>query len=132
MPTLISNNAFLPEVQSFESEIDFLPGLISPFDVYFMRDIPQSVFEQEAKQLQLLLTDEAIESSFVVWPNEIFELDGKELIAKIKTRRSDLEDYAISFHQELIKSEELTEELKGSEDVEMTKAQMACFNCGNK
>ncbi len=132
LPTLISNNTFLPEVQSFESEIDFLPGLISPFDVYFMKDIPQSVFEKEAKQLQLLLTDEAIESSFKVWPNEIFELDGKELIAKIKNRRDDLKEYAFLFHQELTKSEELNHALKGSEDVEMTKAQMACFNCGNK
>ncbi len=132
LPTLISNNTFLPEVQSFESEIDFLPGLISPFDVYFMKDIPQSVFEKEAKQLQLLFTDEAIESSFKVWPNEIFVLDGKELITKIKNRRDDLKEYALLFHQELTKSEELNQALKGSEDVEMTKAQMACFNCGNK
>ena len=132
LPTLISNNTFLPEVQSFESEIEFLPGLISPFDVYFMRDIPRSVFEQEAKQLQLLLTDKAIESSFDVWTDEIFELDGKELIAKIKNRRDDLKEYALQFHQELTNSEELTETLKGSEDIEMTKGQMSCFNCVNK
>lgn len=132
LPTLISNNTFLPEVQSFESEIEFLPGLISPFDVYFMRDIPRSVFEQEAKQLQLLLTDKAIESSFDVWTDEIFDLDGKELIAKIKNRRDDLKEYALQFHQGLINSEELTETLKGSEDIEMTKGQMSCFNCVNK
>jgi len=129
LPTLISNNTFLPEVQSFEKEIDFLSGLISSFDVYFMKDIPQSTFEQEAKQLQLLLTDEAIESSFSVWPKAIFNLDGKELIAKIKSRRNDLVDYAILFHKELLKSEELTKSLKGSEEVKMTKAEMKCFNC---
>ena len=82
LPTLISNQAFLPEVQSFEKEIDFLPGLISPFDVYFMRDIPQTVFEKEARQLQVLLTDQAINESFGVWSNDIFELDGNEIIAK--------------------------------------------------
>ncbi|WP_235843199.1 hypothetical protein [Maribacter hydrothermalis] len=131
LPTIISNNALLPEVQSFENEIDFLPGLISPFDVYFMRDIPQSTFEQEAKELQLLLTDEVIEASFSVWSDEIYELDGKELITKIKNRRDDLISYAILFQQELLKSKELTEALKGSEDVKMTKAQMACFNCAS-
>ncbi|WP_424000590.1 hypothetical protein [Maribacter sp. IgM3_T14_3] len=129
LPTLISNQVFLPEVQSFEKEIDFLPGLISPFDVYFMRDIPPSVFEKEARELQRLLPDEAIESSFAVWPIEIYELDGKELIAKMKNRRNELVDYALLFHQELGESEKLTEAPKGSEDLHMTKAQMACFNC---
>ncbi|MDF4202675.1 hypothetical protein PXD56_06905 [Maribacter sp. SA7] len=129
LPTIISNNKFLPEVQSFEKEIDFLSGLISLFDVYFMRDIPPSVFEQEAKKLQQLLTDEAIESSFSVWPEDIFELDGRELISKIKSRRNNLVNYAKLYQQELVKSEKLTKALKGSEDVKMTKAQMACFNC---
>ncbi|MEP2278546.1 hypothetical protein [Maribacter sp.] len=129
LPTIISNNAFLPEVQSFEKEIDFLSGLISPFDVYFMRDIPPSVFEQEAKKLQQLLTDEVIESSFSVWPEDIFELDGEELITKIKSRRNNLVNYAKLYQQELVKSKKLTKALKGSEDVKMTKAQMACFNC---
>ncbi|MEP2240216.1 MAG: hypothetical protein ABJI22_17755 [Maribacter sp.] len=129
LPTIISNNAFLPEVQSFEKEIDFLSGLISPFDVYFMRDIPLYVFEQEAQKLQQLLTDEAIESSFSVWPEDIFELDGRELITKIKSRRNNLVNYAKLYQQELVKSKKLTKALKGSEDVKMTKAQMACFNC---
>ncbi|WP_405397442.1 hypothetical protein [Maribacter sp. Asnod2-G09] len=132
LPTIISNNTFLPEVQSFEKEIDFLSGLVSPFDIYFMRDIPPSVFEEEARVLQELLTDEAIEASFSVWSNEIFELDGKELIAKIKSRRNNLVDYAILFQQELVESEALTKALKGSEDVKMTKAQMACFDCASE
>ncbi|WP_244156198.1 hypothetical protein [Maribacter ulvicola] len=132
LPAIITNNSFLPEVQSFEKEIDFLPGLIAPFDVYFMRDIPLSVFEKEARELQLLLTDEAIESSFSVWSDEIFKLDGKELIAKIKNRRNALLDYAVLFQQELAKSEELTEALKGSEDVKMNNEQKACFNCASE
>lgn len=131
LPTLISNQAFLPEVQSFEKDIDFLPGLISPFDVYFMRDIPQTVFEKEARQLQVLLTDQAINESFGVWSNDIFELDGNEIIVKIKSRRGKLLDYAILFKKELIKAEELTKALKGSDDLKLTKSQMACFNCVN-
>ncbi|TDT45562.1 hypothetical protein CLV90_2652 [Maribacter spongiicola] len=132
LPTLISYQAFLPEVQSYEKEIDFLPGLISPFDVYFMRGISPSIFEKEARELQRLLTDEAIESSFAVWPIEIYALDGKELIAKMKNRRNELVDYAFLFHQELVEREELTEALKGSEDLHMTKAQMACFTCNDQ
>jgi hypothetical protein len=129
LPTLITNKTLLPEVQSFEEDIDFLKGLISPFDIYFMKDIPEETFKEEAKQLQKLLTDEAIASSFSVWPNQVFDLDGKELIKKIKERRNDILDYAIRFRQLLNESKMLEEQLKGSEDLKLTKAQMACFNC---
>lgn len=131
LPTLIFNQTFLPKVQSFENEIDFLPGLISSFDIYFMRDIPETIFKEEAIQLQNLLTDEAIESSFDVWPKEVFDLDGNELIEKIKIRRGNLLEYALEFKKHLSKSDVLTESLTGSEDIKMTKAQMACFNCAN-
>lgn len=132
LPVLISNNVLLPEVQSFEREIDYLEGLISPFDRYFMRDIPENIFLEEANKLQLLLSDEAIVSSFEVWPKQIFELDGNELIKKIKARRNDLPDYAKKFKQLLSKSELVEIPLKGSEDLDLTKAQMACFNCADE
>ena len=129
LPTIIANNSLLPEVQSFEKEIDFLKGLVSPFDIYFMRDIPEEIFKEEAIQLQQLLSDEAIDASFAVWPKSIFELNGEELITKIKTRRGDLIDYAIEFHENILNSEKLEKPLKGSEDLELTKAQLACFDC---
>jgi len=129
LPTLISNQAFLPEVQSFEKDIDFLKGLISPFDIYFMRNIPEAIFKEEAEQLQQLLTDEAISSSFSVWPRDIFHLNGDEIIDKIKSRRKDLVAYAILFKKELNESATLVEPLKGSEDLKMTANQIACFDC---
>ena len=129
LPTLISNKAFLPEVQSFEKEIDFLEGLISPFDVYFMKDIPQEVFIQESEFLQNALTNKAIKSAFEVWPEDIYQLDAKELIEKIKSRRNQLNEYAIQFKRILNESGALEEALKGSEDLKMTKEQMQCFNC---
>ena len=129
LPTLISNQAFLPEVQSFEKDIEFLKGLISPFDIYFMRDIPEAIFKEEAEQLQHLLTDEAINSSFSVWPQDIYKLRGKEIINKLKSRRKDLVAYAIQFKKELNDSATLQAPLKGSEDLKLTANQIACFNC---
>lgn len=131
LPTIISNNTFLPKVQSFEKEIDFLKGLVSPFDVYFMSDIPEEIFREEAIQLQQLLTDEAIESSFSIWPTEIFDLDGKQLIEKIKMRREAIVDYALKFKMILVNSDRLEEPLTGSENLKLTKAQLGCFNCSD-
>ena len=129
LPNLISNNIFLPEVQSFEKDVSYIEGLISPFDVYFMKDIPETIFIQEAEKLQFLLTDEAISSSFSVWPKEIFKLDGEELIKKIKSRRENLKEYAAQFKKVLKESGALEEPLKGSEDLNLNKEQMQCFNC---
>ena len=129
LPTIISNEIFLPEVQSFEKEIEFLEGLGSSFDIYFMRDIPESIFKEEAIQLQHLLTDKAISSSFSVWPKQITDLDGSELINKIIERRNNLIEYAIQFKKVLAESENLKEPLNGSEDLNLTKEQLACFNC---
>lgn len=129
LPTLISNQIFLPEVQSFEKNIDFVKGLISPFDIYFMKDIPEAIFIKEAKQLQQMLNDEVIANSFLIWPEEIQALNGNEIINKLKNRRKNLVDYAIQFKNGLDKSETLIESLKGSEDLKLTKKQMACFNC---
>ena len=129
LPTIISNEIFLPEVQSFEKEIEFLEGLVSSFDIYFMRDIPESIFKEEAIQLQQLLTDKAISSSFSVWPKQITDLDGSELINKIIERRNNLLEYAIQFKKVIAESENLKEPLNGSEDLNLTKEQLACFNC---
>ena len=129
LPTIISNEIFLPEVQSFEKEIEFLEGLGSSFDIYFMRDIPESIFKEEAIQLQHLLTDKAISSSFSVWPKQITDLDGSELINKIIERRNNLLEYAIQFKKVIAESENLKEPLNGSEDLNLTKEQLACFNC---
>tara|TARA_R110002074_G_scaffold161480_3_gene319312 strand:+ start:43199 stop:44449 length:1251 start_codon:yes stop_codon:yes gene_type:complete len=129
LPTIISNEIFLPEVQSFEKEIGFLDGLVSSFDIYFMRDFPELIFKEEAMQLQQLLTDKAISSSFSVWPKQISDLDGSELSNKIIERRNNLLEYAIQFKKVIAESENLTEPLNGSEDLNLTKEQLACFNC---
>ena len=129
LPTLISNKAFLPEVQSFENEIDYLEGLISPFDIYFMKGIPEEVFIQESHYLQNALSDEVIKSAFEVWPQDIYALDAEELIEKMKSRRNQLDTYAIQFKKILNESEPLEVALKGSEDLKMSKEQMQCFSC---
>lgn len=132
LPTLISNNAFLPEVQSFEKEIDFLKGLISPFDVYFLKQTDKHVFEEEAKKLQQLLSNEDISTSFTVWPKNIQDLDAEHIIQKMKQRREDLVEYAKEFHEHLSTSETISEPLNGSEDLKLNESQLSCFSCQEK
>lgn len=129
LPSIISNKHLLPGLQSFDKDIDYLPGLVMPFDVYFLKNTPKSVFISEAKLLQKLLTDQAIEDAFEVWPEAIYRIDGKEIISNIKKRRDNLIDHAEGFSKVLADKSLLTEPLKGSEDAEPSEIVVECFDC---
>ncbi|WP_339715687.1 hypothetical protein [uncultured Kriegella sp.] len=129
VPTIISNKNILPDLQNFEKDIDYLPGLVMDFDVYFLHKTDRSVFLHEAKYLQNTLTDKAIADAFKIWPEQIFELNGEEIIEKIKERRKDLEKYASKFKDVLDEKSLLTEPLKGSKDVKLSNGLLGCFEC---
>jgi hypothetical protein len=129
LPTLIANENFHPRVQSFDDEIEYLDGLVGPFDVYFLKKVPEEIFLEEAKVLQRLITEEEISRAFQVWPKNIFALDGEEIISKIMQRTNNLPKYAKQFKKILEERDWVTVALKGSEDLELNKEQMACFEC---
>lgn len=129
VPTIISNQNITPELRSFLKEIDYLPGLVMPFDVYFLRDVPLEIFIEEAEFIQQQLTNEVIDKALKVWPSSLYELDGKEIATKIKIRRNDLKDYAKRFKEVLDEKEVLQAPLKGSEDVELSENLIKCFDC---
>ncbi|WP_037320037.1 hypothetical protein [Salegentibacter sp. Hel_I_6] len=129
IPGIISNENIEPEVRPFEKEIDYLPGLVYPNDVYFLTETPIEIFTTEAKKLQELMSDEAIADAFKIWPKEIYELDGKEIAEKIKSRRENLVEYAKEFHRIITEKKLLNEPLKGSEDIEISPELIRCFEC---
>lgn len=129
IPSIISNRNIKPEMRPFQKEIDYLPGLVEDFDVYFLQNVPESVFVEEAKHLQTALTDEVIENALHLWPKNLYELDGAEIAEKIRSRRNDLVDYAKGFKAILDEQPLLTEPLKGSEDLELPEALLECFGC---
>ncbi|TYB73073.1 hypothetical protein ES676_09975 [Bizionia saleffrena] len=129
IPTLLSNENVVPRLRPFEEQIKFMPGLVYPFDRYFLLKTPKSVFVEEAKALQSLLTDANIEAAFKVWPKAISELDKKEIKDKLIKRRNDIVKYAIEFKKEIERKGGLTEPLKGSEDIELSENLKHCFSC---
>nr|WP_321225744.1 hypothetical protein [uncultured Psychroserpens sp.] len=129
IPSILSNKNVVPELRPFENDIEFIEGLIYPFDRYFLINTPETLFSSEAKALQNLLTDDVIDASLEVWPVEISVLNGKEITDKIKSRRDDLLDYALKFKIEIDKQGIVNENLKGSEDLNLPKNLMNCFEC---
>lgn len=129
IPSILTNKNVVPELRPFENDIEFIEGLVYPFDRYFLINTPKTLFSSEAKALQNLLTDDVIDASLEVWPVEISALNGKEITDKIKSRRDDLLEYALKFKIEIDKQGIMNENLKGSEDLNLPKNLMNCFEC---
>jgi len=129
VPSIITNKNIEPLVRPFEKDIDYMPGLVYPFDRYFLLDTPIELYIQQAKELQKVFSDSAIEDAFSVWPAEISQLDQSDISEKIKSRRDKLVEYARSFHDVIQEQGKLSEPLKGSEDLKLSNELISCFKC---
>lgn len=129
---ILTNKNIEPLVRPFEKEIDYMPGLVYPFDRYFLLDTPQEVYIRQAEELQEAMTDEKIDNAFHVWPEAISALDKEEISLKMRSRREHLKEYAKSFHDIIQEKGKLSEPLKGSEELELSNRMLECFECGEK
>ncbi|MEH6679957.1 MAG: hypothetical protein V7724_05380 [Sediminicola sp.] len=129
IPSILANKKVLPELQGFDTEIGFMPGLVMPFDVYFLKMVPKELFLEEARYIQEKLSDKAIQEALEAWPKEIYKLDGPDIETKLRARRDALQFYAKEFWSALNERSLLTEPLKGSEDEKLTTGMLACFEC---
>lgn len=129
IPTILTNKLVQPLVRPFEEDIDHIPGYVYPVDVYFLRTAPEVLFKEEAQALQKILTDQKLEEAFSVWPKELNDLNKDEIHSKLKKRRDELVKYALEFKKEIDKKDLLNEPLKGSEDLQLPKELLQCFDC---
>ncbi len=129
IPSILSNRHTVPELQSFEKDIDFMPGLVYPFDSYFLINTDEKLFIAEAEKLQKLLSDEVLNDALSVWPEDIRKLDGNDIMEKIKARRADLIMYAKELKKEIDNKGLVTKALKGSEKLDLPKELLQCFDC---
>lgn len=87
-----------PALKGFHDEISYTPAYgfyrIRWFDRYFMTEPSLEDWVQQANELRSSLTDQVIESAMKSWPDEIYNLRGKEITRKLKNRRNKLHEYA--------------------------------------
>ncbi len=76
-------------------------------DRFFTNELTLDQWQAQARYLQQSVTDSIIESSIQQMPPEIFTISGNELIAKLKSRRSHLEEYATQYYYFLAKEVEV-------------------------
>ena len=69
------------------------------FDRSFLTEPSEEDWINAAKDLQMRLTDDVIERSIREWPDEIYKLDGAEIIRKLKARRDKLVEDAVEHYK---------------------------------
>jgi len=108
---IASRPYFSPQLRKFDSDIDFLYGVIfnaRHFDRSFINKLSREQFISIAQQLQTAMTDEVITEAFNAWPESLKNLNGDEIIGKLKSRRDKIVEYAGAFHDYIFKEVAIT------------------------
>ncbi len=101
---------FVPLVknmQSFDNDIKDMKWYNNYprfFDAEFLNQLTLDDWLVQADYIQKHLTDEVIESSIKQLPKKVFDIDGEETIAKIKSRRDKLKEIAKRYYKRQAKT----------------------------
>ena len=109
--TLFSSAAGVGHLETFNSNIKDIKEYNFPARNLDRRLANEPVKEQwitTAKELQQLLTNEIIEAAVKQLPPEVFPISGNEIIAKLKSRREHLVDFADKYYSFLAREVEIT------------------------
>ena len=96
-PWLISRNFGNRQAKTFKYSLKDVEGQAYNskwFDRYFMNELSREDWISAAQTLQEKFTDEVIETAVAQWPQSIQDINGEEVISKLKSRRHELQRYA--------------------------------------
>jgi hypothetical protein len=103
--------ANLDHLQSFDKTIEDITTYNFParnLDRALLNELTHDQWTAVAKDLQQSLTDAIIETSVKQMPPEVFPISGNEIIAKLKSRRDHLMEYATNYYKFLAREADVT------------------------
>ncbi len=100
-PSIARRKWLVRKLQLFDHDIRDMAGMnynARHFDRSFLTRLEREDWIRIAEELKASLTDEVIEQAINNWPEEIYNLDGKDIVAKIKSRRDKLPEFAARYY----------------------------------
>lgn len=101
LPRIMSSKWGLRMFQNFDYDIRDVAGLGHAarfFDRAFLTEQDLNDWEKMAEEIKENLTDEVIEDALHQWPDEIYALNGDDIVLKLKARRDRLTEFAREFY----------------------------------
>ena len=105
-------------LRDYDHKIKDLVGLNingRELDKTFLTRLSKNDWIKIAEEVQANLTDSIIRNAFKVWPKNIFDLGGEEIVQKMISRRNDIVKYAVEYYKILAEKVEIV----GSNKVEL-------------
>ncbi len=106
LPWIVSREWGARMFQSYGEDIRDLQGQnlnARYIDRLLLSGLPRETWIRVAKELQQNLTDEVLEKAFDLWPSEIFDLNGEDIMQKFKARRARFPEIAERYYKILAK-----------------------------
>jgi len=107
IPSVIGSSWALPQWQGFGPEVKNITGLwsfaVRHFDRSFLIELERDDWLNAAKTMQAQLSDEVIENAIKLWPEELYQYHGEQTITDLKSRRDQMDDFAITYYEALAK-----------------------------
>ena len=100
-----------PHLESFSYDIKHINKFNYParnLDNHFLNEVTLDEWKTNASQLQQLLTDDVIDNAIKQLPEEIYNISGPEIAAKLRSRRDHLVEYAVAYYKLLARNVEIT------------------------
>jgi hypothetical protein len=111
IPSLATKKFAVRKVQGFDYTIKDVNGMNmngGHLDRNFTTRLSLKEWLGIAEELQDALSDNAIAKAFLEMPDTIYNISGKEMIAKLKRRRDDLQKYAKTYYMFLSQQVNIT------------------------
>ena len=103
---IASRPFFNPQLRKFDKDINNLSGLAfnaRHFDRHFISQLTEEDFITAAEYLKNNITDAVIEDALSDWPTQIYDVQGDQIIEKLKSRKQNLVEYAKEYYRYLSK-----------------------------
>ncbi|MFK7969569.1 MAG: BamA/TamA family outer membrane protein [Bacteroidia bacterium] len=122
LPWIASRPWAARQLQSFNKKFGDIKGLnfnARHFDRAYLTMLTRDDWRAIAESIKQDLTDKEIEDAVRSWPKELYQLNGEELIAKLKSRRDQLVDAAMEHYSFIAKEVEV----RGSNEPDLFEAE---------
>lgn len=106
LASLWSRKWALPKFEGFHHDVRWVPGFMFNaryFDRSFLNGLSRETWLEQARFIQVHLTDSVIDAAIKKFPNPIYTLHGEEIASKLKSRRDHLLQYALDHYTFLAK-----------------------------